>query len=142
VKYRHPVNQAMLDRASRTQRAVDGFVAYFGSLRFIGWMTVVIIGWLVVNSLWLIKGIRWDPYPFILLNLAFSAQATYAAPLILLSQNRSAEHDRLKAEADYATNETALAEIRADHELTGEVHELTASVAELVRQIHERITPQ
>jgi uncharacterized membrane protein len=128
VKHRHPVNQAMLDRATRTQRAVDGFVAYFGSLRFIAWMTVVIIGWLVVNTLWLTRGIKWDPYPFILLNLAFSAQATYAAPLILLSQNRGAERDRLKAEHDYAVNETALSEIRADVALTAEVHKLTQAV--------------
>lgn len=140
--HRHPVNQAMRDNATRTQQAVDGFVAYFGSLKFIAWMTVVIIAWLVVNTLWLTKGVRWDPYPYILLNLAFSAQATYAAPLILLSQNRSAEHDRLKAEADYLTNENALAEIRADRALTGQVQKLTTEIAGLVRELHERTSPR
>jgi uncharacterized membrane protein len=134
VKHRHPVNQQLIDGQSRTDRAVDRFVTFFGSLKFIVYMTVVIIAWLAVNSLWLTKGLRWDPYPFILLNLVFSAQATYAAPLILLSQNRAAEHDRLKAEADYQTNETALTEIRADRELTKEVHDLTAEVHRLVTQ--------
>jgi len=100
-------------------------------------MTLFIIAWLAVNSLWLTRGARWDPYPFILLNLAFSAQATYAAPLILLSQNRAAERDRLKAEHDYTVNETALSEIRADRGLTAEVHGLTTEVAGLVRELHE-----
>jgi uncharacterized membrane protein len=134
VSHRHPVNQALIDQQSRVDAAVDRFVAFFGSLKFIAWMTVVILAWLAVNSLWLTKGVRWDPYPFILLNLAFSAQATYAAPLILLSQNRAAEHDRMKAEHDYQTNETALAEIRADKELTREVHGLTAEVHRLIVQ--------
>lgn len=134
MSHKHPVNRQLIDGQSRVDAAVDRFVAFFGSLKFIAWMTVVIIAWLAVNSLWLTRGVRWDPYPFILLNLAFSAQATYAAPLILLSQNRAAEHDRLKAEADYQTNETALAEIRADRELTREVHDLTAEVHRLVSQ--------
>jgi uncharacterized membrane protein len=95
-------------------------------------MTAVIVVWIVVNAFVVVM--RWDPYPFILLNLAFSAQATYAAPLILLSQNRSAEHDRISAEHDYQTNETALAEIRADKELTTEVRDLTTEVRTLIRQ--------
>ena len=130
-QHQHPVNQAVYDDTTRTQRAVDRFVGYFGSLKFIAWMTVVILAWLAVNSLWLTRGLRWDPYPFILLNLAFSAQATYAAPLILLSQNRGAERDRLKAEHDYTVNETSLTEIRADKELTREVHGLTAELHRL-----------
>lgn len=128
MSHKHPVNRQLIDGQSRADRAVGSFVTFFGSLKFIAWMTAVIIAWLVVNSLWLTAGLRWDPYPFILLNLAFSAQATYAAPLILLSQNRAAEHDRLKAEHDYTVNETALAEIRADKELTREVHDLTAEI--------------
>ena len=51
---------------------------------------------------------RWDPYPFILLNLVFSTQAAYAAPLILLSQNRQADTDRITAEHDYRVNQFAL----------------------------------
>jgi uncharacterized membrane protein len=132
VSHKHPANRAVLDGRTRTEVAVDRFVAFFGSLRFIGYMTAVIVAWIVVNAC--VVALRWDPYPFILLNLAFSAQATYAAPLILLSQNRSAEHDRIKAEADYVTNETALAEIRADKELTTEVRDLATEVRTLIRQ--------
>jgi uncharacterized membrane protein len=55
--------------------------------------------------------LRWDPYPFILLNLFFSTQASYAAPVILLAQNRSADRDRLQAEHDFAVNQRAEAKI-------------------------------
>jgi uncharacterized membrane protein len=130
VAYRHPVNIARTGHQSRADKAVDRFVLFFGSLRFIAWMTVVIILWIVLNSL--VVALRWDPYPFILLNLVFSAQATYAAPLILLSQNRAAEHDRLSAEHDYQTNENALAEIKANTELTEQVRVLAAEVRRLV----------
>jgi uncharacterized membrane protein len=125
-RYKHPANRALIDGQSRVDKAVDQFVTFFGSLKFIIYMTVVIIAWIVINAF--VVALRWDPYPFILLNLAFSAQATYAAPLILLSQNRSAEHDRLRAESDYQTNETALAEIKTNTELTQQVHDLTTQV--------------
>jgi uncharacterized membrane protein len=119
MAHRHPVNQAIHDDATRSQRAVDRFVVFFGSLRFIAWMTLFILAWISLNSIaW---SYHWDPRPWILLNLIFSTQASYAAPLILLSQNRASERDRLKAEHDYEVNETALAEIRA---LTAEVHRL------------------
>ena len=121
MPHRHPVNQQLYDRQTRTGAAVDRFVALFGSLRFIAWMTVVIAAWIVLNVF--VVAVRWDPYPFILLNLAFSAQATYAAPLILLSQNRSAEQDRLKAEHDYQVNADALAEIRANTAITQQLYD-------------------
>jgi uncharacterized membrane protein len=141
VTHRHPANVAMIDNQSRTDRAVDRFVIFFGSLKFIVYMTVVIILWIALNAF--VVALRWDPYPFILLNLAFSAQATYAAPLILLSSNRAAEHDRIKAEADYQTNENALAEIRANTALTAEVRALTAEVraAVLSGEAGERVQP-
>lgn len=112
MAHKHPANIARHDDQSRVNQAVDRFVAFFGSLKFISYMTLVIIVWLVLNSLSVTHAIHFDRYPFILLNLAFSAQATYAAPLILLSQNRQAEHDRIRAEADFETNELALAGIR------------------------------
>jgi uncharacterized membrane protein len=124
MPHKHPVNQQLVDRASRVDQAVDRFVAFFGSLKFIVYMTLVIIAWILVNVA--VVALRWDPYPFILLNLAFSAQATYAAPLILLSQNRSAEHDRLKAEDDYRVNTDALTEIQANTALTKQIHDAVA----------------
>lgn len=112
MAHRHPVNQQTYDQKSPIDRRVDAFVAFFGSLKFIAWMTALIIVWVLWNVLALTNTLHFDKYPFILLNLLFSTQASYAAPLILLSQNRAAEVDRLKAEHDYDVNETALAEIR------------------------------
>ena len=112
MAHKHPANIARHDDQSRVNLAVDRFVAFFGSLRFISYMTCVIILWLLINTLSVTHAIHFDQFPFILLNLAFSAQATYAAPLILLSQNRQAEHDRIRAEEDFKTNELALSGIR------------------------------
>jgi Protein of unknown function (DUF1003) len=78
----------------------------FGSWRFITVQTAIVAGWVAVNLVAVMY--RWDPYPFILLNLVFSTQAAYAAPLILLSQNRQADTDRIKAEHDYRVNQVAL----------------------------------
>jgi len=84
------------------QRVADSVAAAIGSWRFIIAQSVVLAIWLVVNVVaWLD---HWDPYPFILLNLALAFQAAYAAPFIMISQNRQAERDRLQAEQDYRTN--------------------------------------
>ena len=64
-----------------------------GTAQFLGWMTLVVVVWVTINVIGLF-GLRWDPYPFILLNLFFSTQASYSAPLILLAQNRQEERDR------------------------------------------------
>jgi len=70
----------------------------FGTARFLVIQTVVVVVWIILNSIaW---ALRWDPYPFILLNLVFSTQAAYAAPLILLAQNRQEERDRAQTERD------------------------------------------
>jgi hypothetical protein len=73
--YKHPVTPQLVDGASPIERAVERFVAYFGSLRFIGWMSDVIVAWILINGF--VTAMRWDPYPLILFNLAFSVQATY-----------------------------------------------------------------
>jgi uncharacterized membrane protein len=70
----------------------------FGTARFLVIQTVIVVVWILINVTWL--AFQWDPYPFILLNLAFSTQAAYAAPLILLAQNRQEERDRRQAEID------------------------------------------
>jgi uncharacterized membrane protein len=115
--HRHPANIARHDRRDFGQRAADTVTAAFGSWKFIIIQTIFVTAWIVLNVIALIR--EWDPYPFILLNLAFSTQAAYAAPLILLSQNRTAEHDRVEAEHDYATNEETLNLIRLLHEEHG-----------------------
>ena len=83
-------------------RVADSVASAIGSWRFIIAQSVVLAIWLVVNVVaWLD---HWDPYPFILLNLALAFQAAYAAPFIMISQNRQAERDRVQAEQDYRTN--------------------------------------
>src|SRR5271156_4035995 len=79
-------------------RFAEGMARFLGTGRFIVGQTVLVIGWIILNTLGLIH--HWDPYPFILLNLAFSTQAAYAAPLILLAQNRQDERDRSTIERD------------------------------------------
>lgn len=110
MRHRHPANVALHEDRRTIGRSVDSFVAYFGSLSYLALQTAVIIAWIVLNlAAW---AHHWDVYPFILLNLVFSTQAAYAAPLILMAQNRSAEHDRLRAEEDYRVNNETLADLR------------------------------
>lgn len=117
MEHRHPVNHQAYDNQSKVDQRVDQFVAFFGSLKFIVWMTVLIIAWVTFNTLTWTGALHFDKYPYILLNLLFSTQASYAAPLILLSQNRQGEIDRKKSEHDFEVNQEALAEIRSikDH---------------------------
>jgi uncharacterized membrane protein len=85
------------------QRVADSVAARMGSWTFIIAQTIFVAVWMVVNVIEVATR-RWDPYPFILLNLLFSVQAAYAAPIIMMSQNRAAERDRFQANADYQTN--------------------------------------
>ncbi len=76
----------------------EGIARFLGTGRFLAVQTIMVIAWITFNVV--AVRLRWDPYPFILLNLAFSTQAAYAAPLILLAQNRQDERDRVEAERD------------------------------------------
>jgi uncharacterized membrane protein len=80
-----------------------------GSWRFIIWQTIIVILWMTANVVGFIY--HWDIYPYILLNLVFSTQAAYAAPIIMMAQNRQNERDRAHAEADFKTNVEAKKEI-------------------------------
>jgi uncharacterized membrane protein len=106
VRHHHPANQRRHDHRTRGERLADKVTAVFGSWNFIIIQTVIVVFWITLNLYAVAE--RWDPYPFILLNLVFSTQAAYAAPLILLSQNRQADTDRIKAEHDYWVNQKAL----------------------------------
>ncbi len=79
-------------------RFAEAIARFLGTGRFLAVQTIIVIIWIVLNVA--AVRLRWDPYPFILLNLAFSTQAAYAAPLILLAQNRQADRDRVQAEED------------------------------------------
>lgn len=91
------------------EKLADRVASGMGSWVFIIWQSVIVLLWMGLNIMGFI--FHWDPYPFILLNLLFSTQAAYAAPVIMMSQNRQAERDRFHAEADYETNRKAKKEI-------------------------------
>ena len=92
-------------------RLADSVAKGMGSWKFIIIQTVFVIIWMGLNLVAYFN--HWDAYPFILLNLLFSTQAAYAAPIIMMSQNRQSERDRIQAQSDYQTNIDAKLEIEA-----------------------------
>jgi len=116
------------------QRIADSVAAGMGSWRFIIIQSVILVIWIILNVTAFVE--QWDPYPFILLNLALSFQAAYAAPFIMMSQNRQQDIDRKAAENDYQVNIKAELEIEALHQKIDELREtevlnLTQAVKEL-----------
>lgn len=89
----------------------DSVAKGMGSWKFIIVQTILVILWMGLNLVGFMY--HWDVYPFILLNLVFSTQAAYAAPIIMMAQNRQSERDRMQAQADYQTNTEAKLEIEA-----------------------------
>lgn len=89
-------------------RFAERLARFLGTGRYLAAQTVIVIVWIVLNGFGIVN--RWDPYPFILLNLAFSTQAAYAAPLILLAQNRQADRDRSEVERDRETASRSVAD--------------------------------
>jgi uncharacterized membrane protein len=92
-------------------KVADKVASGMGSWKFIIWQTIIVLIWMTLNIIGFVR--HWDAYPFILLNLIFSTQAAYAAPIIMMSQNRQAGRDRIQAESDYKTNIAAKEEIEA-----------------------------
>lgn len=97
------------EAANFGQRLADKVANGMGSWRFIIYQTLFVGIWMIINVIALAH--HWDPYPYILLNLLFSTQAAYAAPIIMMSQNRQSERDRAQADSDYRTNVAAKKEI-------------------------------
>jgi uncharacterized membrane protein len=136
-------------------RRAEAAARFFGTPKYILGQSLVVVAWIAVNAL--AVSLRWDPYPFILLNLAFSTQAAYAAPLILLAQTRQAERDKaavdqLEAHREEITRHTQEREaaikketdelkelLAANTDLTRQDKELTEKVAALTREIHTRV---
>jgi uncharacterized membrane protein len=106
-----PLNWHRKHKESSTtaQRLADAVANYMGSWKFIILQSIFVVVWMGLNITGII--LKWDAYPFILLNLVFSTQAAYAAPIIMMSQNRASERDRHHAEADFRTNKEAKREI-------------------------------
>jgi len=133
-------------------RKAEAAARFFGTPQYIIGQTLVVIAWIAINAIGVIA--QWDPYPFILLNLAFSTQAAYAAPLILLAQTRQADRDKFavaKAEHHHEEQtqqgEERVAALKAETDkleqlleantdLTRQDKELTEQVASLTREIH------
>ena len=95
--HKHPVNQVHYEQASRGERIADQVAAVIGSWTFIIVQSILLLIWIYINSVEFFTH-RWDPYPFILLNLVLSFQATYAGPIVLLAGNRHAKKDRITLE--------------------------------------------
>lgn len=122
-KHDHPavcnVNQAFDEMTTVGQRAADKMTNAIGSWKFIIIQSFILVIWMIINvvlavhqaQLHGLKLSAWDPYPFILLNLVLSFQAAYTGPIVMMSQNRQADKDRLAAEHDFEVNMKAEEEI-------------------------------
>ncbi len=104
-------HQKHIETSTFGQRIADSVANGMGSWRFIIIQTAFVIVWMSLNVIGLVN--HWDAYPYILLNLIFSTQAAYAAPIIMMAQNRQNQRDRMHAEEDYQTNIDAKMEIEA-----------------------------
>lgn len=138
-------------------RRAEAAARFFGTPKYIAGQTVLVIAWITVNAV--AVGLRWDPYPFILLNLAFSTQAAYAAPLILLAQTRQADRDKEALDILEAHREEVMLHmqqreaaiktetaglkllIEANTALTEEDKALTEKIEALALEIHARLPP-
>lgn len=136
-------------------RKAEAFARLFGTPTFLIVQTAIVVVWIALNVA--AASLRWDPYPFILLNLAFSLQAAYAAPLILLAQTRQADRDKALSAAD-AEHREALARDSAQRQelvaeqshqlrallesntaLTEQTNDLTARIERLTLEIHRQV---
>jgi uncharacterized membrane protein len=143
VVYRHPVNKELFEDAPLGARIADKVTGFLGSWRFIVIQSILVLIWVAGNVYLLFN---FDPYPFILLNLAFSTQAAYAAPLILLAGNRASARDRLTLE--HAAAEADIEEEQNERLLTGNteilkrVEGLEQQILEVEKRIVERLERQ
>lgn len=137
-------------------RAAEKAARFFGTPQYIVGQTIAVIVWIALNSVVIAR--HWDPYPYILLNLAFSTQAAYAAPLILLAETRQAardktmgeitekRHDQVERRAEErvaaikAETDRLQALLESNTDLTRQDKELTVQVAALTREIHAALT--
>ncbi len=110
------------------ERISDTVVGAMGSWRFIIIQTVIVVVWVALNVVEVVFK-PWDPYPFILLNLAFSTQAAYAAPLILMSSNRQSAKDE-------ARDDLESKEVDDLHSMTTQIHKITLTQADLMSDVH------
>jgi uncharacterized membrane protein len=133
-RHRHPVNRRLVDEAPLGARIAETATRFIGSWKFVVIQTAFVTVWVAINIGFITGLIPFDPYPFILLNLAFSTQAAYAAPLILIASNRSADHDRLVLE------HIVQVEARKDDRLT-EIRRLEKEILDHVSRLESLMPP-
>ncbi len=127
------VNQLESQNISYGQRVADSLAAILGSWRFIITQSIILVSWLILNIISWVQ--HWDPYPFILMNLFLSLQAAYAAPIIIMSQNRQIAHDRLEAHNDFLVNQ------KAEEEICLLIHKVEAQATE-IQKIYDLLIAQ
>src|SRR5437588_8972081 len=142
--HKHPVNVIHHEHATFGEQLADGIASFIGSWRFLIIQTALVITWVTINSLQATGKIHIDPYPYILLNLAFSTQAAYTGPVLLLAGNRQSQKDRLTLEhaaheADKADRQNVqiLKAIEKNTELTERNTEMTLTILRHVESLVE-----
>jgi len=133
AQHKHPVNVLFHDEATTGERVADKVATSIGSWWFLGIQSVFIAIWISLNVLMVIN--HWDPYPFILLNLAFTIQAAYTGPVLLLSGNRQAQKDRLRLEH---TAEVAETSERATIDILQEIERNTEATLKVLQHLKKR----
>ena len=133
AQHKHPVNVLFHDEATTGERVADKVATGIGSWWFLGIQSVFILIWITLNVLLVIN--HWDPYPFILLNLAFTIQAAYTGPVLLLSGNRQAQKDRLRLEH---TAEVAETSERATITILEEIERNTEATLRVLQHLKKR----
>ena len=137
IRHRQPVAKDVAEmfeqQSTSGQRAADSVASLVGSWRFIIVQSVLLVIWVILNvSGWVFK---WDPYPFILMNLVLSTQAAFTAPIIMMSQNRQADKDRLESHHDYEVNLKSEQEIRAILEQLEAQNQAIIRIYEMLEEI-------
>jgi len=135
--HKHPpvinINRALAEGQTPGQRIADALALMMGSWTFIIVQSTILAFWIALNAVAWVR--HWDPYPFILLNLALSFQAAYAAPIIMMSQNRQAAKDRLMAEQDYMVNTKAEEEVKS---IMHHLEQQDEAMIDILRKLEEQ----
>ena len=133
--HKHPVNVIHHEEATFGERLADGIASFIGSWRFLIIQTCLVAIWVSVNTLQATGRIHIDPFPYILLNLAFSTQAAYTGPVLLLAGNRQSQKDRLTLE--YAASEAQRTD-RQDREILEEIKRNTEITLKVLQHLEQQ----
>ncbi|MDA8413088.1 MAG: DUF1003 domain-containing protein [Desulfobacteraceae bacterium] len=133
-------NEVVEEQITLGQRAADWIATKVGSWEFIIGQSTILTIWAILNVTAWVR--HWDPYPFILMNLVLSLQAAYTAPMIMMSQNRKADRDRIEAHIDYEVNLKAETEIEAILKNLDAQNIVIAELHEMLAELHGRVAAE